>query len=314
MGKKTKKTIIIIICFLVGVIMILTIQDRCYVKMIDAINVHDNEKVEKLLKYPFFNLNKASGHVPYKWISGLDAENTPLEMACKCGNYEAAELLIDKGADASLVRDGNFSPLYLTMEYTDKDDYKLVKLLVENGADPNGAPDENNDGECSLIKCAGMDCSNYDFNGFTHKDTGQDYDKESACSAKYDEKKAKMIVQIFKYLEKETRTEDISLFEGENPLRIAVGTQNLELIEYFLKEKKCDINLRDKWSRTCIFSLRERSNHIYDHAWKRHTLELLLNNGADVSLKDDEGKTVYDYAVEYGDDYLAKLLEPYSRK
>lgn len=313
MGKKTKKTIIIIICFLVGVIMILTIQDRCYVKMIDAINVHDNEKVEKLLKYPFFNLNKASGHVPYKWISGLDAENTPLEMACKCGNYEAAELLIDKGADASLVRDGNFSPLYLTMEYTDKDDYKLVKLLVENGADPNGAPGATNDGDCSIIKCAGMSCKNIDYNGYITKDSDR-IDKETLLSSEYDGKKAEMIVKIYQYLEDRINTNAIILDHGITPLHIASGTQNLELIQYLINEGEYEINSIDDWGETPLFSIVETESNQYNHSWKRNTLELLLNNGADPYAENNEGKTVYDYAVEYGDDYLAKLLEPYSRK
>jgi len=39
-------------------------------------------------------------------------------------------------------------------------------------------------------------------------------------------------------------------------------------------------------------------------------LKFLLENGADKSIKDNDGKTAYDYAVENGNTELAELLKP----
>ena len=99
------------------------------------------------------------------------------------------------------------------------------------------------------------------------------------------------------------------------PLHRAVMYQNLELIQYILDEEKYDINDRDESGQTCLFSLVPvEYPDSYDQTWKRETLNLLIRYGADANIKDTDGKTVYDYAVEAHDDYLAGLLKQYMEK
>ena len=43
---------------------------------------------------------------------------------------------------------------------------------------------------------------------------------------------------------------------------------------------------------------------------KADDLVFLLENGADKTIKDNDGKTAYDYAVSNGNTELAELLKP----
>src|SRR5262249_27169380 len=66
----------------------------------------------------------------------------PLSHACWRDSFEAAELLIARGANVS-ARDAlaNFAPLHWAAG-TDSPRPQLVKLLLANGADPNAAGGE----------------------------------------------------------------------------------------------------------------------------------------------------------------------------
>ena len=167
---KIKKPIKVIIMIFVSIIMIFLIvwiiKDYSYVMLLDAIQNRQNKKVAMLLKLPFSSLDKTSGHFPVRYFAESEENNSPLETACKYGNYKAAKMLIEKGADASRVQEEHFSLLYLSMESTESDDFNLIKLLVQNGADPDGAPDDDHDGNSSLEHCARMDCGDYYYNNY----------------------------------------------------------------------------------------------------------------------------------------------------
>ncbi len=309
--RKLKSVVIGIILFFA--VLLLWVHHN-YVSLIDAIGANNNEKVETLLRRPYFDIDHPSGHVPWIWLPDMGETVSPLEEACRCENYKAAKMLIERGADASWVNYEHFSLLYLTMEYTEPDDYKMIKLLVENGADPNGAPDEKNDGMDSLSTCAKMDCSDYYYNPHAAQYKQIKEDTIKAASAHYDQQNAKMIVKIYRYLEDKSTHENGLVKEqfSFTPLHIAVIHQNLELIQYLLDEGKYDINDKDEDGQTCMFSLVPvEFPDTYDRTWKKESFNLLLRYGADVNIKDNDGKTVYDYAVEAHDDYIAGLLKPY---
>lgn len=87
---------------------------------IDAINV---EIVKLLLKYPL--------DINAKGIDGC----TPLYYAIGKSDSNVAKILIDKGADVNIPdKDGN-TPLMAAADMFDNDD-TIIKLLLENGADP----------------------------------------------------------------------------------------------------------------------------------------------------------------------------------
>ncbi len=59
-------------------------------------------------------------------------EGTALIGACYKGNFEIVELLIQNKANVNVVGGNNISPLIFAVQSKNK---KLVKLLVQNGAD-----------------------------------------------------------------------------------------------------------------------------------------------------------------------------------
>ena len=244
----------------------------------------------------------------------MGERNSPLEQACQCGNYEAAKMLIAKGADASIVQDGHFSLLYLAMEETDEGDYDLVKLLVENGADPKRVPDEQHDRAPILVSCARMDCGDYHFNSYLQKYTGIKYDRDAYIKRHYDKNRAEMILKIYKYLEDETGCTEVENDFGVTPLYAATNSQNLELMQYLLKGSTADVNAQTDSGTTCIFSLNRQFDKEYDKGWKKETLDLLIEKRADSNVKDKEGKTACDVANDFDDKYLAGLIEPYMNK
>lgn len=312
-----KKLVIIISSILIIFILLFLCMDVCYVKLIDCIGEQDNKKLEMLLKIPFPSLDKVSGHFPLRLLVETEENNSPLEQACQCGNYEAAKMLISKGADASIIQKGHFSLLFLTMESTEPDDYKLIKLLVENGANPRGAINNDYENESALEKCAEMDCSDYYYNSYLAKYKEIKHDQDEYYYAKYDLQKAEMIVDIYKYLESRTKKSINPQEEqfGITPLHQAVNRQNIALTKYLLKEGIYGLNDQDQWGVTCLCSLvKYEESKEYDKTWKKEIVELIIQNGADPTIKDKEGKTPYDYAVEHNDDYLAGLLKPYMKK
>uniref|UniRef100_A0A0G4GEA4 Uncharacterized protein n=1 Tax=Chromera velia CCMP2878 TaxID=1169474 RepID=A0A0G4GEA4_9ALVE len=87
----------------------------------------------------------------------IDAENarqgTALVVAVTCGQREAAERLLDRGADGSVRSDGGFAPLHHTVGIKDngicghKD---VAELLLSRGANVNARNDDN----CTILHIA----------------------------------------------------------------------------------------------------------------------------------------------------------------
>ena len=89
--------------------------------------------------------------------------------------------------------------------------------------------------------------------------------------------------------------------EGYTALQYAAMWGDLEATKWLI-ENGADINTTDPWGSTPLM------NAVYNEAGVE-TVELLLKNGANKSLKDSEGKTAYDYAVENRDAQLRDLLK-----
>ncbi len=314
--EKSKKILKIVVVLLISLVVYRILEHDQYVKLLDAIKEHDNQKVERILRWNYFDLDKQSGHFPWAWLPESDDCYSPLETACKYGNYKAAKMLIKKGADAGRVQEEHFSLLYLSMESTESDDFNLIKLLVQNGADPNGAPDDDHDGSSSLENCARMDCGDYYYNNYLSTTGSWEEELKKRYEANYDEKKAVMITNIYHYLDERIQNynnpeEQIT---GATPMHWAANFQNMALIQYLIDQGRYRVNDKDHDGQTCLhYLVRFEKPNEYNKKWKEDTLVLLINNGADPTIKDKEGKTPYDYAVENKDDYLAGLLKPYMK-
>ncbi|MBU8879792.1 ankyrin repeat domain-containing protein [Bacillus sp. FJAT-29790] len=88
--------------------------------------------------------------------------------------------------------------------------------------------------------------------------------------------------------------------EGSTALHWAVYNGNAEATELLL-EKGANPNLVDSYNTSLLM------NAVFSGDIR--ILKLLLKYGADPTFKDSEGYTAYDYAVEYENEELIKLLE-----
>ena len=93
-------------------------------------------------------LEQAAAHV-----NALDSKLgwSPLYRAVICGHYDAAQLLLSKGADPNLRTKAGEVPLHPA---SDTGNCKLVQLLLDHSADPNllSKGDLHTDGESPLLR------------------------------------------------------------------------------------------------------------------------------------------------------------------
>ncbi len=135
--------IILLIAFLSLVIVsCATYSSRAYVnKVIDAIEAEDDETFFELLKDKRYNINANPNLLVERMIFFCILRDTPLEKACRVERYDYVEALINRGADVNFAC--NIGALDIASEYMNTENGKknsvaIVKILLENGADPDG--------------------------------------------------------------------------------------------------------------------------------------------------------------------------------
>ena len=242
-------------------------------RVLSAIEREDIADLEVLMKSPFGNLNCK----PSLWIVEVLSERivpTPLQAACKVGNVEIVSILLENGAKADYThwdetRDLG-SPLMIAASTKSNSRLDIMKLLVDHGADVNYEGYAGNDA---------LSCAIYaSFNG-----------DDTIEVIEYLEQKG---VDIYK---KYSGTENTALHK-------ACERDSYLVIEYLIKQRGFEINAVNADGDTpLIYFLRFASER------NEQTLLLLLQAGADLNIKNKEGKTAYDYALEKHPDFIQFL-------
>ena len=101
------------------------------------------------------------------------------------------------------------------------------------------------------------------------------------------------------------------------PLSLATGysivdlnhTQNAVKIVEMLLEYGADPNVILRRGRTCLIDVVELEPKYYNE-YHYEIVRLLVEYGTDISIKDQDGFTAYDYAVKYNRTELYDLLKP----
>ena len=101
------------------------------------------------------------------------------------------------------------------------------------------------------------------------------------------------------------------------PLPLATGysivdlnhTQNAVKIVKMLLEYGADPNVILRRGRTCLIDVVELEPKYYNE-YHYEIVRLLVEYGTDISIKDQDGFTAYDYAVKYNRTELYDLLKP----
>lgn len=202
----------------------------------------------------------------------VDYENIyPLEKACKT-SYEMAMLLLEAGADASLVDSyiGSTALIYaLSQNYGER--FELAFTLIEKGAVIDQVDDI---GRTAVNKAAVI----------YPTDTPEQREKE---------------MELMAYLLEACDLETVLERSSTNPLVEAARFDNIPILEYILDEGLVDIN-RMAGGYTALMKA--------VLANCKDACRLLLERGADTTLLSAKGKTAADYAMKRGDAEIISML------
>lgn len=195
-------------------------------------------------------------------VPNLISQNpTPLIIACEKGNEKIISLLLDNGADIN-KKDSytGQTPLLAALHGTKANRFSIAMFLLEKGADAFAVQNTTSPLEETLVVL----------------------DSDNAQTIKDG-------FELFKYLiEKQV---SMNICRGkENVLTFAAHYGNYNVVEFLIKENYFDINSKDLAGDTALIVATKNN--------QTQIMQLLLELGADKSLKDAKGKTAYDYAVE----------------
>jgi len=107
----------------------LLIKDTKYINILLCLSIEKSKKeITSYLIESSDDLDK---------ISNLADNRTPLSISISMNDYESAELLIKKGANPNKMSDSTYRQNIPLRSVCDKQNLKILKLLLDNGANPN---------------------------------------------------------------------------------------------------------------------------------------------------------------------------------
>ena len=239
-------------------------------KLFDAIERDDYDGAKKAIE-------KGAWINTYEQVldfpNDLITNHTPLISACKKGNEKIITLLLDSGADINKRDNYNgMTPLLAALHGAKSNRFSLAMFLIENGADPFAVmPTESPFEESILV-----------------------LDSDNAQTIKEG-------FELFKYLMEQKVSMDICIGK-ENALTYAAHYSNYNVVEYLIEENYFDVDSKDSAGNTALIVATKNN--------ETQIIQLLLQLGADKSIKDAEGKTAYDYAVELELVDFLEILKP----
>ena len=203
-------------------------------------------------------------------------------------------------------------PTALTLAIRQSSDMELIQYLVENGADVNKAPVSfSSDPQYPLLEA--LRFGRYDVAWYLieqgadiHIGTKLENASNALLRGGNDaEGELEAQFELFEYMMKhKVSLEAPQMLSDEKMtyLHRAVLSGNIYIVEFLLtsSELQTELNPVDEYGETpLMFAVRKQ---YYD------ICQRLLEHGADTKIKDQDGKTAYDYALELEDQILIEML------
>lgn len=235
---KKKKIIIcisvtMVVLSFVSVLYVANQPYRLSKKLVRAIENEDMLVINKILG-DGFDPNTPT-EKPSSWHKLFDIySRVPLSIACRKGNYQIVQVLIQHGATAEYCVGTGWSPLMETLFYYQPEDLEIVELLLANGADPF----QEQTSISPVFLASRMVPKQFDSN----KTNGTVYNGE------YDLEIAKQITMIVTLLLGD-QSPNITDGSNETLLMQAAAVGNLYLVDYLLSIG-ADPTLQDVEGRT----------------------------------------------------------------
>lgn len=226
-----------------------------------------------------------------------------LAEACSVGHVPCIKLLLKKGANINGIEYTNFENTHIFHKIPIVEASKLkhnkniVELLIKHGADVNnGCPlshacQTNNIEVVELLLQSGADVNT--------KDKDFSYTPLMFATINGNLDIIKLLIE---------HGADVNICDQYNETALILSTKHgYEHIVRFLFQHNADINTQSKRDgQTALFHLIRRNND-----YSTETIEMFLQGGADVNIKDMEDKTPIFYVVKSGNLELFNLLLKY---
>lgn len=249
-------------------------SDNYHSKMlVEAIREENIDAVQQIVEKKPTCINEYPSIMPMWWFTLVESPiYHPFNEACATGNIELIELLIKNGADVN-CNDG-LTPLSIVYQYKCDDWYEISQILIENGASLDYTT-EYSGGKASVFQ-------DICFDGYIPKPT---YDEE--------------VLKAFNYALENVNHNNVNWMQV---LQHSVSNDRIEIVKLLLEQKYCTVNDTSVGMTALMFAARDSDEEM---------VQLLLDYGADKTITDEDGKTAYDYAVEYERDAaIVELLRP----
>ena len=244
--------------------------------------------------------------------------NTALMTAAMKGDKNIVQLLLDNGADANLQNKDNNAALHWAASKGYKD---IVELLLDKGANVNLyntndtplliAAFKGDEDIVKLLLDRGADLNLKGKTGFTVLDVAKDAKIQDLIKQK---KQKELDDQFFKAVEdndKEAAEEllkqgaDVNIQRNElTALMYVADNGNKDMVQLLLADPRIDVNIQNEYGDTSLIWAAAKG---YEDI-----VALLLDKGADVSLRSNKELTALDYAQSNENPGVAALLEDFN--
>ncbi len=277
-----KKKWIIIFSLLIFIILFLTINVTKYSstkKLIKAIDNKDYETIESISKKRNFSINRRPYFIKFFATATEQWNLPPLHYACVRDDLKAVEILIKYGADVNLTID-DYSPILYCVRGSDASNYdKIIDVLINNGANVSYKTKNN------------LSVLDFLLSGWS------DYN-ETYVNSQFEV--FKKIIEIDNTLAYKELLRKESIGSG-NYLHRAVYFNNDKIVDYLINKLNFNVDEINLNNETSLM-IAAKENNI-------ETVKCLLNNNANVTLKNNDQKTALDFARDNGNFEIVELLE-----
>ncbi|XP_049803906.1 serine/threonine-protein phosphatase 6 regulatory ankyrin repeat subunit B-like [Schistocerca nitens] len=232
-------------------------------------------------------------------INGKNNEGlTPLMLAA---GKDVVSLLLREGASISVEDHNGRTPLQAAIDHGS---HHVVRLLWAAGSNFLDIPQE------CRIRAVHLAVKSADFEVLEHlislgislSDCWWDPDHKTTllhCAAECG-------VEMLKYLTNLGHTEHVPDYKGHTPLHCAVLSSNYIGTKYLLGEAHVPVDARDFDGNTALMLAASKDLH-YSELFDM--FEILVNAGADINIKDRNGKTMYQLVEGAWADKTRELLD-----
>lgn len=245
-------------------------------KLISAIKEENIIAVQQIIEKKPTCINTYPSITSKGWHSAMNWRvYYPLNEACATGNIDLIELFIKNGADVN-CNDG-LTPLSVT--YSSKIDnwYEISQLLLQNGASLDYTT-EYSGGKSAVLQ-----------------DIVQV--RSGAALPGYKPESKEEVIKAFNYALEKCNHNNVNWMRV---LQHSVSNDRIEIVKLLLEQKYCTVNDTSVGMTALMFAARDSTPEM---------VQLLLDYGADKNIKSTDGKTAYDYAVQFNNKDIIALLE-----